>query len=240
MSSFLELFSNQSLAQVLCHFFLNPYEAFSQARIVRETGKALIQVQRALKRLKKIGLIFANQKNHKTYYKADPSHPAFEDLKKAFLKTCGIGDLLRQSAHAQGERIDFAWIFGSVARGEENRESDIDIILVSDLTLEQISHVIAPLSRSIKRELNMVFLTPSDLYRKYHSEDYFVRELVKQPKIWLVGDDHELARLLERTEPEIAIGLEKRNRTTIRPRRARSRRRSISRNFSRSKIHNGL
>lgn len=201
MNPLAHLFSSEVLAEILCLFFLNPREEFYQSRIVKETGKGLIQVQRSLKRLEKTGLISSERKGRMVYYKSEPSHPAFEDLKRAFLKTLAFGTPLRSSLGAN-EKIELACIFGSVAQGMENKESDIDILIVSDLNLEQLSKMIGPLSRKINRELNAVFLTQKDFLKKNFSNDYFIREIVEKPKIWLIGNDQELARLLERSIPE--------------------------------------
>lgn len=194
-SSILTLFSNQTLAQVLGYFFINPDEEIYQARLTSRTGRRLIQVQRALKTLEEAGLISAERQNRKVFYKANRSHPAFEELKKAFLKTLCIGDLIRELLHVHGEKIDLAWIFGSVARGEEQKDSDIDIVFVSDLSLEQISKIVGPLSRTLNKELNGLFITADELRKNFHSGDHFIREIIEKPKIWLIGSDYELRRV---------------------------------------------
>ncbi|HSX38589.1 MAG TPA: nucleotidyltransferase domain-containing protein [Chlamydiales bacterium] len=188
---------------------MNPYQEFYQASIVKETGKALIQVQRSLKVLERTGLIETKRRGRMVYYHADHSHPAFEDLKKAFLKTVGIGDQLRTLLRKHRQHIDLVWIFGSVARGEERADSDIDLIFVSNRSLLELSKIVGPISRKIKRELNAVFVTPDELRQKIISNDYFISDIILRPKIWLIGDDHELERLIERTQPQVAAAEQK-------------------------------
>lgn len=203
MSSVIPLFANQTLAQILSHFFMNPHEEFYQAAIVKETGKGLIQVQRSLKVLETTGIIGMKRKGRMVYYHADHSHPAFEDLKKAFLKTVGIGDELRSLLRKHRQKIDLVWIFGSVARGEETMGSDIDIMFVSNQSLLQLSKIIGPITRKIKRELNIVFLSPHDLQKKFASHDYFISDIIQQSKIWLIGNDHGLERVLKKQSPQV-------------------------------------
>jgi predicted nucleotidyltransferase len=138
------------------------------------------------------------------YYHAKHSHPAFEDLKHAFLKTVGVGDYLRALLHKHRRHLDLAWIFGSVARGEEGADSDIDMILVSDHSLLQLSKVIGPLSRRIRRELNVVFLSPQEVQKKFTSNDYFISDIIRKPKIWLVGNDQKLERIVSGTPSQVA------------------------------------
>ncbi|MES2272790.1 MAG: nucleotidyltransferase domain-containing protein [Chlamydiota bacterium] len=239
-SSIFNLFANQTLVQLLGHFFINPAEEVCQSRLVSITGKRLIQVQRALKALEKSGLISTKRRDRKVSYKAERSHPAFEELKKVFLQTISLGDPIRESLRIQNEKIDLIWIFGSVAQGEEQNDSDIDIIFVSDRSLEQLSRVVGPLSRTLDKELNGIFITPDDLRKKFQSEDYFIREIIEKPKIWLLGSDHGLKLLLEGTTPEITCDHKERNRKALPHRRKRPSRRAISRPFIRPKIRNSI
>ena len=199
MSSFFQIFANQALGEILCFFLMHPSQEFYQSNIAKETGKALIQVQRTLKTLEQTGLISSEKRGRMIYYRAIPSHPAFEDLKKAFIKTICLGDFLREAVDKYRKKIDFAWVFGSVARGEENKESDLDIILVSNLSLKQISPIVDHLLKHLKRELNAVFIRPDDLIKKFHQNDSFIKEIISKPKIWILGDDHELERLLKKS-----------------------------------------
>jgi predicted nucleotidyltransferase len=131
------------------------------------------------------------------YYHEDHSHSAFEDLKRVVLKTVGIGDHLRTLLHKHRRSIQFVWIFGSVASGEERADSDIDILFISNRSLLQLSKIVGPISRKLKRELNAVFLSPAELKKKISSNDYFICDIIQKPKIWLIGSDHELERFVE-------------------------------------------
>jgi len=205
MQTILKIFAHPTLAQVLCLFFFNPEETFYQAQLVRETGKSLIQVQRSLKEVVKTGLVSMYHRGRKAYYKAVRSHPAFEDLKRAFIRTIGLGDSIREEAHKHHHKIQFAWVFGSVARGEERKTSDIDLMVISNLSLLKLSEVIGPVQENCSREINQVSLTPENLYKKWHDKDYFIQEIIQRPKIWLIGSDHELSQFLAKTPPSTAI-----------------------------------
>ncbi len=84
--------------------------------------------------------------------------------------------------HTHSEKIDLAWIFGSVAKGQEQKESDIDIIFVSELSLEQISKIVGPLSKTLDRELNGIFITTDDLRKNSTLKTISFEKLSKCPK----------------------------------------------------------
>ncbi|HEY4255070.1 MAG TPA: nucleotidyltransferase domain-containing protein [Chlamydiales bacterium] len=200
MNTILPLFANPTLVKVLCLFFFNPEDSFYQAQIVAHTGKTLLQVQRSLKQISKAGLVSMIHQGRKIYYKAIRIHPAFEDLKRAFFRTLGMGDLLRQQMRICHKEAQLAWIFGSVARGEEKQSSDIDILFVSKLSLIELSELVGPVLETATREINPVILTPESLYKKWQEKDSFIQEIICQPKIWLIGNDHELNQLLGKTD----------------------------------------
>ena len=76
LSSLAELFPNPTLVKVLSLFLLHPEKEFYQRGIAETTGNALLQVQRALKRIERAGLVTKTKRGNMVYYKADRMHPA--------------------------------------------------------------------------------------------------------------------------------------------------------------------
>ncbi|MBT3393607.1 MAG: hypothetical protein HN411_00660 [Waddliaceae bacterium] len=187
MSNFLKLFSSAALAEILGLFFMNPEEEFYQSIIVKRSGKALMQVQRNLKRLEEAGLITSERKGHMIYYKADRMHPAFEDLKSIFLKTILVGDYLKEALQAFEKKINFAFIYGSVASHKENVGSDIDLFIIGELAMRELSNVIVPFSKKIKREMNVMIFRDKEFKERVAKKENFFVEVIKKPKIWLIG-----------------------------------------------------
>jgi len=97
LSTLSELFPNLTLVKVLSLFLLHPEKECYQRGIAASTGDALLQVQRALKRIERAGLVNKTKRGNMVYYKADRMHPAFEDLQRVFLKTVALGDVLREA-----------------------------------------------------------------------------------------------------------------------------------------------
>ena len=202
MTPFLKLFANPSLAETLGLFLLNPEEEFYQSDIVKKTGHALMQVQRALKILEEIGLISSVKRGRMVYYKVVRTHPGFEDLKKLFFKTIGLGDSIRKGLMPFRSRIDAAFIFGSIARGNESIDSDIDLFIVADLTLRELSKALGPLSKDLQRELNPVLFSQDEFLKRISDKDHFMTEIVNTPKIWIIGDENEFKNMVERRKIE--------------------------------------
>ncbi len=202
MNPLFKLFANPTLAQILSLIFLNPEEEFYQLDIARKVQKALIQVQRAVKTLEEIGLIASTHRGRMVYYKAVRQHPAFEDLKRLFVKTIALGEGIHQALQPLQSKVYLAFIFGSVARGDESVDSDIDLCIIADITLKELSKALSPFSRGLQRELNPILFDPDKFQKRISENDPFMLEILQSPKIWIVGNEHECKQMVKGRKAE--------------------------------------
>ena len=74
-----------------------------------------------------------------------------EELKSIFIKTdfifCPIKDALKD------KKIKFVFIFGSFAKGDYSRESDLDLMIIGDLKLSEVYNLLKPIEDKINREI---------------------------------------------------------------------------------------
>jgi predicted nucleotidyltransferase len=197
-ASLARLFASETLVALLRLFLLRPEERFYQKEIAEMVGARLYLVQRELTRLEQVGLVTRLPHGGRVYYQANRAHPAFEDLKRAFLKTVAVGDSLREALTAMGDHVRVAFIYGSYATGEETAESDLDLFIVGTLWSREVSSVLGALSRELGREVNTAVYPPEEVTRKVREGHHFLREVLAGPKLFLIGDEHELS--------EIAVG----------------------------------
>ena len=197
MSQIIKLFATSTLVNVLSLFLQNADEEFYQSDIVHKTGKALMQVQRALKTLQEVGLITSCQRGRQIYYRISKNHPAFSDLKALFFKTVILGDTIRLALEPMVHRIRSAFVYGSIAQGSESADSDIDLFILGDISLRELSKVLGPLSKKLSRELNPVLCRASEFKKRIVNKDHFLLEVSKKSKIWIIGNQNELEKLVE-------------------------------------------
>ncbi|HSW72068.1 MAG TPA: nucleotidyltransferase domain-containing protein [Chlamydiales bacterium] len=198
MNSLIKIFANQTLVETLNLFLLNPDEEFYQFDISKRIKKALMQVQRVLKTLQEVGLISSIKHGRMVYYRAVRTHPAFEDLKHLFLKTISLGETVRLALQPFHDSIYLTFIFGSVAKDTESLESDIDLFIISDISLRELSQVLTPLSHALKRELNPIIYKREDFKKKLLARDHFLTRIIKEPKLWIIGNEDNLKQLVKR------------------------------------------
>ena len=85
-------------------------------------------------RLETVGLVTVRRVGNQKHYQANPATPIFEELCGIVAKTFGIADILRGALNTLLPNIDLAFIYGSVAKGTEHAASDIDLMVVGDLS----------------------------------------------------------------------------------------------------------
>lgn len=192
------IFAGRTILPLLKQFFLFPGQDFYQRELAASLGERLFVVQTALKRLTQAGLIEAVTRGNRIYYRANQSHPAFSDLKALILKTVGVGESLRSQLRVLAGKVRAAFIYGSIARGEEHATSDVDIMFIGDISGREVASALSPVRDSLNREINPTTYTPEELRRRVRERSPFVREVLAGPKIFLVGDDRVLTEILGR------------------------------------------
>lgn len=192
------LFSGKVLLPLLKLFVLSPGRDFYQRELADLTGEPLLLVQRGVARLAQAGLIDRAARGNRVYYRANRAHPAFEDLKALILKTVGLGDALRAQLEKLGDKVRLAFLYGSVARGEETASSDIDIMLVGEVSSREVASMLASVKRTLNREINPSVYRPTELRRRLLERQPFATNVLKEPKIFVLGNERDLEAILGR------------------------------------------
>ena len=90
--------------------------------------------------------------------------------------------------------ISAAFVYGSVAKRSDRAESDIDLMIISDkLTYADIYPALEPLTLKINRKVNPTVYTRRELTRRVKEGNSFIRRVLSQPKVWVIGTEHDLA-----------------------------------------------
>ena len=71
----------------------------------------------------------------------------------------------------------------------------IDLLIVGDLSLKEMAAILGPIGRDLGREINPVFYKPAEFRQRIRKGDHFIKEVLEGPKIYLIGNERELASL---------------------------------------------
>lgn len=184
---------------VLRLLFGHPDERFYQGQIIRAIGLGSGTVQRELTRLTDVGILTRTVEGHQINYQANQDCPIFKELRGLTRKTVGAPSVIQNILKLVASKIRLAFIYGSTARGSENRASDIDLIIVSDdLTLKDLLKSLKKVEAELQREINPTIYTVKEFCSKLAEGHHFLTSVAREPKIFLMGDESELKRMAKK------------------------------------------
>lgn len=185
------LFSNTQ-QRVLGLLFGQPRRSFYATELIGLTGAGSGAVQRELSRLEASGLVAVHRVGTQKHYQANPASPLFGELVGIASKTFGLAEPVREALAPFSRRIAAAFIYGSVAKRRDTSRSDIDLMVVSDkLTYADLFGALEPLAARLGRVVNPTVYTPRELARRIKEGNAFVKRVLGQPKVWVIGTEHD-------------------------------------------------
>jgi len=180
--------------RVLGLLFGQPERRFYATEIIGLVGAGSGAVQRELARVQQSGLVLVDRVGAQKFYQANPSCPIYDELSSIVRKTVGLAEPLREALAPLAEQIQLAFVFGSVAKGEDTSVSDIDLMVVSDhLTYADIYAALEETGTRLGRKVNPTLYSREELIRRLKRNNSFLKRVSSQPKIWLIGDEGDLA-----------------------------------------------
>jgi predicted nucleotidyltransferase len=174
--------------RLLALLYGEPARSFYFKELLRKTGLGVATVKRELDRMVASGLLTRTARGNQHHYQANPACPIHDELAAIVRKTLGAPNAIREALRPLADRIARAFIFGSFAAGKDRPGSDIDLLVIGDVALAELARVLYPLQETLEREINPKLYRPAEWDRMVANEDAFARELLRKPRIALIGD----------------------------------------------------
>ena len=191
------LLGSKLRAKVLGWLFSHPDERYFVRQLTTLVEEDSTNVSRELIRLEKTGILVSTTEGRQKYYQANRENPLFNELHGLIIKTAGVVDVLRSALALATERIKIAFVFGSIASGDERRRSDIDIMVVGRISFEDVVSLLSPAEEKLRREINPVVYPVAEFKKKMKEDHHFVKTVLEDEKLFLIGDEDEFARLVK-------------------------------------------
>jgi predicted nucleotidyltransferase len=177
---------------ILSLLFSNPDSSFYVRQIVRTVGVGHGTIQRELYRLSRVHIIKRIVNGNQVFYQADEECPIFKELEAVITKTAGVAEVIREALMLEYELINVAFIYGSYASLKENRGSDVDVMIVGDISFSRSVELLKDAQKKLDREINPVVMKREEFNDRLVNGHYFIRDVLNKPVIYIVGDRHEL------------------------------------------------
>ncbi len=167
--------------QVERSFYLN--------QLVRLADMGKGTIRRELEKLATVGILTTTKLGNQTHYQANRDNPIFSELHSIVKKTFGIVGVLSDALQEILPQVDFAFVYGSVAKGSENVNSDIDLMLVtSDLSYSELLEKLEPAEKILGRKINPTIYNKQELLDRIVNKQSFISRILSQNMLWLHGE----------------------------------------------------
>ena len=190
-----EFFASRTRARLIAAFALRPGERLYLREVSRLIKADVRAVKQELDRLQRLGFLKSEASGNRRYLEVNQAFPLYPELKAIALKTIGLGETLR-AALARMPGIQFAFVYGSVAKGEEAPGSDLDLFVLGRVSGPMLHKTLSKAKAALNREINTSRFTAEEARERLKKGDSFLRDVMSGPKILIIGTDDELARVL--------------------------------------------
>src|SRR3984893_1387845 len=179
--------------RVLALIFGHSDRSFYTSKIVRSIHSGTGAVERELSRLRRSGLVSVERIGNQKHYRANHQSPIFEELQSLVLKTVALTEPLRKALQPYSDKIDAAFVYGSVAKGTDTARSDIDLMVIGDeLNYSELYMATQNAENILGRKVSPIFLSPDDWKRKVSQKGSFVHKISALPMMFLFGSEEDL------------------------------------------------
>ena len=191
MSQLADALFTTTQQRVLGLLYAQPDRSFYTKEILRRTGMGVATIKRELDRMEAAGLLTMTRIGNQHHYQANPECPIYAELLGIVKKTFGITDIIRQALSPLSEQISWVFIFGSVASGKETATSDIDLMVVGDVSFTEVVGLLYPAQATLGREINPKIYGMEEWTQMRNNKDAFFKEVMAKPRMDVMGDGHE-------------------------------------------------
>jgi len=183
-------------AKLLGWLFSHHDQRYFVRQLTGLLGEDSTNISRELARLERAGVLVCKREGRQKYYQANPQCSIFKELRGLALKTTGVADVLRNALAPLAGRIRVAFIYGSFARSEEDAGSDIDLLVVGAVDFGDVVSALGPAQEALGREINPTVYPTEEFRTKVTGGHSFITQVMNGSKVFLFGDERELARLV--------------------------------------------
>ena len=207
---------------VLALLYGSADKAFYLRQIARHVNASAGAVRRELEKLAAVELIVRTSVGNLVFYQANQAHPVFPEMRALVNKTVGIFHTLGSALESLSSRVSVAFVYGSIARQEERAESDIDLMIIGDIELDDVLRRLQEAETALGRAVNPTVYSIHEFKRKLGEGNHFLDAVLDGKKMFLIGTEDELREMAGVRMVKTGTQQRKRNQSTARHRAAKS------------------
>jgi predicted nucleotidyltransferase len=192
-TSLIDALFGKTKKAVISVLFAKPDRNWHLRELARATNTSPTMLGKELDLLATAGIVSEEKDGNRRRVWANPACPIFEELRGIARKTAGLADIVKD-ALSEIPGVEFAFIFGSVARGEERADSDVDVCIIGNASNRAIGEAMNSAEKAVGRPINAIVYKVNELREKVANGNPFMKKMLATQKLFLVGDSDGLDR----------------------------------------------
>jgi DNA-binding transcriptional ArsR family regulator len=177
---------------ILAALLVRPEKSWYVSELARRMGVPSSSLQRELQALTQAGILQTHRQGRMAYYQANIHSPLFPDLRSLLLKTAGLVDVLADALKPVAAQLHLVFVFGSIAGGSVQSDSDIDLMVVGTIPPTDLALPLRRARELLGRPINPTVYTPAEFAKKRSAKNHFLMNVLDKPKLLVLGSPHEL------------------------------------------------
>lgn len=174
---------------------LHPERWWYLSDLAKHLGVRPSSLQRELAGLVDAGILRRRRDGNRVYFQPNLDCPFLPDLQGLLVKTAGVVDALREVLGRFANRINWAFVYGSMARAEELACSDVDLMIIGQVGLAELTPALRCAEGRLGRAVNPTLYTREEFATKLQAGHHFLKAVLDGEKLFILGDPHELAAI---------------------------------------------
>lgn len=189
-SIFKKILVSQTRLKLISILFYHPGELFFVRQLVRETGEEINSVRRELSNLKDAGIVESETRGHRLFYSSNQKSVIFNDLLLIAHQNSGLGASIINKREKLGslKMLFFSYKYAMKIQGDDS----IDLIVVGNVSLNELNNLIKEEEAKIGREINYMVMDRSELRLRKQKRDQFIVDFFLDNPLVIIGNPQEI------------------------------------------------
>jgi len=181
---------------ILKLFFKDQEKEYYFREIAKKINKEPSYCQRYLDNLVEDEILLDKRRGNMRFFRLNKEHPLYEEIKSIISKTIGLENELKKIIDKL-DNVEYAFVFGSIAKGTENSGSDVDLMLIGDIDQDAFTSALSSLEGKIAREINYHIYSSQEITKKLKAGDNFISNIFSAPIIKLKGNPYDFRKITD-------------------------------------------
>jgi len=172
-------------------FFSQPTEMYFVREITRHTHEEINAVRRELDRMLAAGMLKSEERGNRLYYYLNRNYSFFPELLRMVKKSTGLGQKLVKLRKKLGT-VKFVMFSGKFVATDNSKRTEVDILIVGDVVLQELESLIKEEQEKLGREINYTVLPEDEFEFRKQRRDPFLMEVLFGTRVMIIGNEEEL------------------------------------------------